>query len=693
MNMTFNIIKLMTIESRLKWPQASNPFWQLEIDRVTNNIPPGKYIVTLDEISKGVLFVQDGGKCNLLYPLRVNIEKQKVMCGLKGRDGCLIGQDEIILWHPGLNLFDSETGLGLNGESPKKTIKTYFVLTDQQISFEYTKSFSASNSIFLFKTTGQEIILSSLIGVDQEWEHAPREKDIAQQNWSQQVYMSLQREGEFSNIGMPISFVVTLPNQISRIKEIAYKNESVQFSHLSGSRYVTRSIIVKEPRPIFRLLIQFGEAGEYWVEKGPRLQWIGASLAMGGQIVFLSDKETVNKAELERCLLEIYLPGEWRTPENRQQLHVCQTPLVISKVKFIPQQLRKVSGYGAPLVIRQPYNSQLEDETVLSGAVVDHGVIQSVTNDEEGTRIWFNYTYELSAPHTVLVWSPHETIELFDYQQVNQMCNDLNCSWLIPNPITKESLGVVSYKGLWVGGWWEDDFINKLEDLSSSSEILTAMALIRWAHLPVLSPEWTKAMRQFVLKNPTESILAWVFDQGLPWSLKHSARTEQENAAQRYFLLDIHPSNVLCDIILDMYPGRLVNNEELLYFCRWLRRKVEQVSPLLFVEFIRNIVRRFKGQFSLGDMQSLVHHLQNDILGCKEYDDRRYLEIVESLSHFAATEAGVDPFFIEAGIVKKAHRWIAGKSFDQWTRSNIAVACSHLPVQKLLTLSLLQDIC
>ena len=316
--------------------------------------------------------------------------------------------------------------------------------------------------------------------------------------------------------------------------------------------------------------------------------------------------------------------------------------------------------------------------------------------------IVFAYPYEIGTDHQIIIWQSPCSFQILSLSDFIQTSNDI-CRIVCQTPLLTGELSavIIAYKGLWLGTWWTEGFFKALQESVGFGDfsMTSIAALLRWGRFPLLSPKLLPFLRSLLENYPDQVLLAWVFNEGLLFDLKFSPKTEEENAALRYFLLDNRLTDNLISQLLSRFnivsseeiSVRSIPNEDILGFLAWARQKIIDISPLLFAFLVKKVVLQVKKEKGIDVASWLVQKTVADILGISDYVFRDVCREMEELRINAAREAGVDEAFIDSGLARRSIHWLKGFPLGKWSRPNILAACSFPYLRKLLCINLINS--
>jgi hypothetical protein len=350
-----------------------------------------------------------------------------------------------------------------------------------------------------------------------------------------------------------------------------------------------------------------------------------------------------------------------------------------------------LAGYGAPLAVRYPYNwVEKENLITLTRTVVDPGVVREVIcSPDRGLQIQLQQRIEPGFEHQVVYWRVGSPPRIVSSERITAMDPTL---WQVEGEVAdREGLVVaVAFAGVRLGAGWPAD----LEPLLNAPEGTvsrpgTTAALLRWMHLPVLSPAWLPTCSAWARRHGAEVLAAWLLDEGLPEGLYHSSTGEEWVAVVRQVFANWQPDSEQTRSIVEALAGDDLSHP-LVSAARCLLR----VDPLLLGRIVYTwllSVGPFHSDRSASKVQ--IQHLRRQVAGLPEETSDADLRLrQEEILGEAAAAMGVDDRFLEAGIVQRAIGLFNEQTLSPVDAANLAVALGVAPFREYLGLRVLDEI-
>jgi hypothetical protein len=175
--------------------------------------------------------------------------------------------------------------------------------------------------------------------------------------------------------------------------------------------------------------------------------------------------------------------------------------------------LRDLHGWGSPLLVRADAGA----ETAMVGSVEDKGAACfQPPMLRNAPAIHWRAPVSPGREHKVLVWSNLlADPRIIGADQIGNHIDGL--VWRLPDTGFVAAMAVAHQGSRHASFWNIERTVWALAQTSSSK----LFALLRWLHVPVLSPAFIGPTRQAVLRAPVEFVTGWLRDASLPYGLAH----------------------------------------------------------------------------------------------------------------------------------------------------------------------------
>jgi hypothetical protein len=249
------------------------------------------------------------------------------------------------------------------------------------------------------------------------------------------------------------------------------------------------------------------------------------------------ETESDSAAEPQWTLLNRRRPLNRADGSGRARVFVDTTrPELFEGSRFVGNvsrsalQLRDLSGWGAPLLIR----SECQPDTVLVEAVDDYGrgkFLPPLFGGRTDARVSWRAPTFPSKGHQILVW--------FDLLREprrlgpNEICSqEDDLLWKLPG-LGSLSAMAVAYKGVRISSYWAPEATINILRKARSSHLF---ALLRWLKLPILNSSFRGPMQEAVVQAPAEFVSGWLGAQPLQYGLVHREAEQGLHTVVREFL-------------------------------------------------------------------------------------------------------------------------------------------------------------
>ena len=214
--------------------------------------------------------------------------------------------------------------------------------------------------------------------------------------------------------------------------------------------------------------------------------------------------------------------------ENRES-ELYEGPCFVRQLNARGLDLRDLHGWGHPLIV-QPKDSAA---MVLVDSVEDQGCAGLFIGKRMGKydTLYRRTPQQPSPDHAVLVWNDIDARpRVIPGNEVRSEADGF--IWKLPE-LSPVAVLAITYKGAWMGAYWNKDLIAGTLCNSHSAE---SFALIRWLKLPALNPTFRPSLQRAVSLAPTEFVRGWLDDSKLPHKLLQRHAEQGLNSVIRAFL-------------------------------------------------------------------------------------------------------------------------------------------------------------
>lgn len=230
--------------------------------------------------------------------------------------------------------------------------------------------------------------------------------------------------------------------------------------------------------------------------------------------------------EARTAPVRLVTPFSWGGFGPSSEFGLIEGKAWIGNAAKFARPLGRLGGWGAPLELRsRPYNSM--DETILLAAeVYDTGDMATalVVEDGEGSRAMCLHLHEPKEPDgdfRLLWWDLNGELYGVPGEEVAAL-EDGSWQCAVPGGASEPLVIGISYEGIRRGGWWCDDWADRVQVLAEADPVRCA-SLLRYFKLPLCAPRHLPRVQVLLRTAPGETLAAWIGDEGLPNGLHHQA--------------------------------------------------------------------------------------------------------------------------------------------------------------------------
>jgi hypothetical protein len=185
----------------------------------------------------------------------------------------------------------------------------------------------------------------------------------------------------------------------------------------------------------------------------------------------------------------------------------------VGRIGNRPLPLRDLHGWGAPLLVRADNGA----ETAMVGSVEDKGAACfQPPMLRNAPAIHWRAPVSPGREHKVLIWSNLSADPRpIGADQISIHRDGL--VWRLPDSGFVAAMAVAHLGSRHASFWNIERTLFALGQTPSAK----LFALLRWLHVPVLSPAFIRPIRQAALRAPVEFVTGWLRDASLPYGLTH----------------------------------------------------------------------------------------------------------------------------------------------------------------------------
>ncbi|NLE96004.1 MAG: hypothetical protein GX600_10075, partial [Dehalococcoidia bacterium] len=309
----------------------------------------------------------------------------------------------------------------------------------------------------------------------------------------------------------------------------------------------------------------------------------------------------------------------------------------IGRVVHRSTQLTGLNGYGANLVMAQDGFNPIEEPRELAQGVESRGTqLRRAILAEPGPgpallQLELYHRLEPSGAHRCLCWLVDGRYRFYSGDEI--VSDDGWHTWKIDlSELDAEvaAVGLLGAAGTRLGGQGFTTWPQALQN-STSCDVASGAALLRWLHLPVLDDRYRSVVRTFLRRHPAVVLQTWLADEspipGLPFDLEEEARNWAWHAAVRRLMWKWRPQPGQAQSILqalardaETVPSQVAAVISQLSECdplstaRWFRSWLEE-SPAIKIG---------------DDATELIKAVCCELFGMAAFDRQRMVAIVEA---------------------------------------------------------------
>lgn len=384
---------------------------------------------------------------------------------------------------------------------------------------------------------------------------------------------------------------------------------------------------------------------------------------------------TLSVHEARNSIYRQFLPIAYRE-QHFDDLALFEGYTFTSRLRRAAHSLGTLAGYGAPLQILP--NAFNVDRRILrvAASVVSTGVIRSVTGAAPGElRIHLLRVIEPGPEHAVLIWPRGGAPKVVAAEEIECVGDAL---WVIHHHglDARDAFVSVTYDGTCLGSWWPAE---PGEGWPVSPKLIAG--LIRWMHLPVLSPTYRPVVKKLLRQHPAETLTAWLRDTHVAGSLVCGELDEAWLSAVRQICWDWKPSS---EESIKIVAALTPKGEEPPVDAFTI---MTRVNPVLARDVLRHWLT---DDCTLARRTSAVNHLRSlrrDLAGLDTKSaEREFPPRLREIARDAARLMQVDDMFLDRSVITSA---TSGAPLPLLHKTNVLIALGMAPFRDYLTLHVL----
>ena len=558
-------------EALLCWDGVDRPLFALRI--VLARLPAfheSRYGVRINGKPMMTLLRRSDGSYSESAEPRVGLETPDIVVEFVAPNQETAAQEYLKLWDPGADVivWDLQTGSRL--DDPYTDVmsqrKTYALLTADDLHIDPTPSqwtrVGSGTHCLSYLPVGWSTDLRVLLDGQHLWSpniHQPAEEP----DWAKAI--QIQASVGTVHIGDAVRMTVSGIAADVDLRFLRLGTTMPKFVP-RGSRADLAPIKVTADLAIFGGKVTLGLAKGKTMFRSQRdlpFRILGAVRRVGQIWEHIDSEKPITKAEVTAFPIKLCVPEAARQNNGSHHLTIMEGATTRRSVPRRPASLTGLAGYGDSLTLhRGPYDSE-ECLIKIARSVIDPGIVKSSQIQADGTIIidLRQEGYEPSSAHVVIIWQ-----EGFNPQVVpgSAFTRVGAFQWHLRIKIFHgiDTAVGIGYEGRRIGAHWPARGSNMLGTIPGGplrGDPVTAAALARWLHLPLLAAGYLQPARQLIDVAPLRTLGAWLGGAGLPSGLVHEPIDDAWRSVVRRLSWDWRPNavqaNELCKSLAADWEG------------------------------------------------------------------------------------------------------------------------------------------
>ena len=517
------------------------------------------------------------------------------------------------------------------------------------------------------------------------------------------------------------------------LRYVRFGGRPLDFQRGDGGDYLTEELDVTTdssswnssglPEVKVKLGLRRGNEPTVQVERTNILSVSGILRATDDRWQAVNGRDSITVAEAMQARYKVLLPGGAPAVD---ELALMEGPIFVRKLWRQPRPLGVLGGYGTPLEIRRPYNSEPGSQLVIANEVHDTGVLERVlVGDNLRIRLCLSHAVEPGPAHQIVVWNSGESAQVMSAAGIVNWQGD---EWhaILPASYSEFDFVAIAYGGARIGTCWTGE-PSLWSVVSSEDAALETAAMLKWMHAPIVAPNWLNAVRMLANRFPVPTLRAWLLDEGLPEGLVHEATDEHWRAAVRQVFSEWNPDSYSAWELIQALAGQSAEepvSEALLALFRedpllmgkiarqWMRStdlpavlSVKNKRELM--ESVRLLIAAVKDPepqdmspeeyHLLADDPKLLNEYAKALLNSAGSEDPvgggadPFSQKEEELLRNASVSMGVDEYFLKP-LVEQVTRTLDYNVLELQARRNAEAALTVAPFREYLGLRVLSSL-
>ena len=685
---------------RLRWNMPSAPQFVSYVENLADfELDSDRYLIKSGFAKLAMVFRNsDGSYYSSPEEIVIPADSPELMVTMVDDFGNSPASQLITLWDSTkeVSIFDLSTGRSISEDSRLTSEKEYgFLLSDDlevvpaDLPFHSVGGNSLSKRMYRVAELANRPMSVSL-GSETIWKSEPSLKPDKPSyseppSWTKDINVQVMPSNQIDLANtLPVSLSISGIDEEASLAYIRVGAQPLDFEKSEDGAYASAPFDVLarlSPRtttPAFEVIVGLRRNDEHVSVTRSLVLSVKGVLRMsdtGWQAV--TPSEYLSTSEAKQSAYRILYPNI----SDRKDFALMEGSVFLSRVWAIPRPIHSISGYGAPLGVRSPYN-WVSDRNLLAVAeeVNDRGLVETALASQYGTlRIYLNQPLEPGELHSMVFWTPGRPPALLPAQEYVAHPEDALDIWDVRCPegfTDEEGFAAISYDGARIGSWWSA--IPYLS-MGEQANALETAAMLRWIHAPILSRAWFDEIRAFAHIYPAHTLKSWIEEGGLPDGLTHGTEGEAWRAAVRQIFSGWTPDARSAKSVLGELGQK---DEDITIFLSAAFQKLMRLDPLLMGRVARPLIKAPEIVRAIRLMRCLVAELPSD---ATHFDfDNREGELLDEVAY----QMDVNDKFVD-NIVRKVLSGLDYSDLNAIDRGNSQVALNIAPFREYLGLKVL----
>ena len=689
---------------RLRWEMPSQPEFVSDIINLADyDLTSDRYLIKSGrEVLARLRENSSGGYSIDPEQAVISADTPERMAAIVDDSGVTLGAQVVTLWDPmeEVQCFDLSTGILLDEARDERLVagREYGLLVSDDLDvepsnlpFHQVGGTAYAKRLYLVQGGEEETVRVRLLG-EEIWKseaHAIRRKQPVEPPWAGSINVQLMPSNRVSlthstQVSLSVSglgeetlvnYIRTgaIPREFNALVDGTYDSEQFDILAVLSPRTMTPTLAVK-------IGLIRGQQRAH-IQRSLVLSVTGVLRVTTEGLQVVDPHLPMSSADARGHAYRILLPQS-----DRRDLALMESSVFLRRLWITPRPLESVGGYGAALRIRAPYNWVLDhDLLTVSSETQDRGIIEAAIADNKGLlRLWLSQPLEPGSLHTMVFWTPGTSPVVVTTDESVTCSVSSPYIWDVTYPKSFNSgtgFFAIAYKGTRIGAWWPADPRRTLSVNSTSAHETGAM--LRWMHAPILSPDWCDAVRNFAQLFPAQVLRAWLRDDVLSPNLNYGLEGQHWRCAVRQIFSEWSPDfQTAVGVVRELRDAEAMTNEDALLQALW---RLLRLDPVL----MGRVARPFANTKEMPRVIQTMQHQLAELPPASTSFDISSRE--EELLHEVSTQMGIDPGFLDRGIVRRVLQGLNYSDLGTVDRNNAEVALNVAPFREYLGLKVLSS--